>query len=254
MLNQVTGRWAIRTPKLGPLLAAVRRAAAELEKKGVHVEFEHVKGHDGVEGNEHVDTLAGLAVNHRQPAPPLQVVNIFKQSQDKESIIQKGHEKLAELVKKHWSEKYTVLDVSPPIPIANRTQIYLQQGVTGSLLLHFPQLALVNTRTTKLVALATGFRRVRGGASLLTMDEAAFNTAKMLEHAMGLDVMLVHRPHARDNWMTEKELGFGLLDNPTPIRCIAIGHVKAGQRFTRDGWPPFVELVGGVWTVVMTDD
>ena len=251
VLNQVTGRWALRAQKLGPLLAAVRRVAADLDKKGVHVWYEHVKGHDGIEGNVLVDSLAGRAVIEQSPEPPLSVKNIFDQSQDKGSIIQKGHEKLAELVKEHFNSQYTVLDVGIQIPVSQRTQIYLQHGVTGQLLLHFPQLALINANHTKLVVLATGFKRVAGTSlALLTMDESAFHTAKELGR-MGTDVMLVHRPHARDKWMTDKELGFGVVDRATPMRHISVRHLTAGRRFTRDGWPPFVELVGGVWTVLL---
>ncbi len=253
IIKQVTGKWALRAAKLGPLHAAVRRVIGDIENSGVTVSFEHVRGHAGIVGNELVDSLATTAVMTRAPAPAA-ILAVLDQSHDKASVAQKGHEKLAILVKEHFGKRFTVLDVAPEIPISQRTFIHLQNTMSGKLLLQFPQLAITSRHYTALVALATGFKRVRNGLPAVpTMDESAFAVAKALG-AVGSKVLVVHRPHATDHWMTMRELGWSSDDEVAPAVYLSIHELCAGKRFSQDGWPPFVELINTLpWMTIDSD-
>ena len=119
----------------------------------------------------------------------------------------------------------------------------MQQGDhTSELLLQLPRLVLIKNGHASLLFLSTGFYKKNPGHAVRTMDLAAFNTAQALSQAK-YNIVVVHRPHSRDRWMTDVGLGWGGSGCTVPMACIDFKDLSSGAEFKKEGWPPFVELV-----------
>ncbi|KKL94333.1 hypothetical protein LCGC14_1865750, partial [marine sediment metagenome] len=81
VVNQVAGRWQLRAPKLVTLCYEVRSRMRGLEESGrISVALHHIRGHQGVAGNERADTLAGVAAESRKWAYP-SLISLLKRSE-----------------------------------------------------------------------------------------------------------------------------------------------------------------------------
>jgi ribonuclease HI len=241
VINQIMGVWALRVAKLGPLHAAAVKALSDLQKL-TPVRLEHVRGHKGEEGNEAADALAGFAVEQHLPASPM-VMKFVEQSRDKITIVKKGHEKLEDLVR----STFGVQSFKPLLTTDQRAVLNQQKDATSELVLQFPQLIIAKDGTTHLLLLATGFKMLAHPTdpprAVRTMDLSAFNTAKRLASA-GYQILVAHRPHSKDRWMTDVDLGWGVTGAPVPLKIASIDTLSNGKIFDKDGWPPFVQVNG----------
>lgn len=66
VLQQIKGAWQLRATHLHPLRTAAREAWARTELM-ISCKLTHIRGHQGIEGNEQADRLAGLAVIGKLP-------------------------------------------------------------------------------------------------------------------------------------------------------------------------------------------
>lgn len=240
VINQVLGEWAVRVAKLGPLHAAVIREMGRLKELGITVTLEHVRGHRGEEGNELADEMAGYAVEHHLPAHA-RILKYVAHSHDKSVIKKKGHEKLYDDVLKAFNN--TVMDLSAGIPNTARV-VFNQQNddPTSALVLQFPRLVSVRDGKTRLLSLSTGFKRLGDSKiTIRTMDKSAFEVASSLGQA-GYNVIVLHRPHSKDSWMTDVQLGWGTTGKEVPMAYTDVNNLTAGEVFAQEGWPPFIEL------------
>ena len=245
VINQVLGTWVVRNAQLGPLHAAVLRELKELEADNIKVTFEHVRGHQGEEGNEEADRLAGQAVIERVQ-PSNVVMKYIEQSQDKSRITKKGNEKLYDDVVSAARTSCVIIPLSAGLSADARA--LLNQGghdKTSSLVLQFSRLAVsVEDGCANLIAFTTGFKRLEETV-VRTMDYEAFQTVLRLGES-GYNVIVIHRPHSNDKWMTDVQMGWGGTGREVPAVFQRIGNLTGGQVFRDEGWPPFVELKSSV--------
>ena len=81
VVNQVAGRWQLRALKLVTLCYEVRSRMRGLEESGrISVTLHHIRGHQGVVGNERADALAGTAAESREWAYP-SLISLLKRSE-----------------------------------------------------------------------------------------------------------------------------------------------------------------------------
>lgn len=244
VVQQVTGKWAMYSPKLRPLWQRARRLLAELTASGWEVRLAHVAGHAGVAGNEAADQLAGEAVDLQAPAPAeyRRLVEVSEQ----EAVALRGHQMLGRAVRQDLLQQGHCTVTYPGVVDPQMRRALHQHGGEQALrLLRGPNLLTVLPSGPLALATLTSFTKGPGGRVLRAVTEDMWGALSALALG-GQPVLVVHAPYSKGKWLTEWGEAAELSPVVALARRIAVEPVEAPAGWfptlaMRAEWTPWAE-------------
>ena len=244
VLNQVSGEWAQNSKNLRCLWEEVNRQLNFIKGAGdVTVTLQHVRGHQGIVGNEEADRLAGLAADSHAAIDPW-FAGLIRDAHAN-AVRSQGFEELASTILS-WLRGQGIKAIDNP-RIADkfgRRMLREVNDIGAQTLLYAPEIVAVLPYTgTTLIAIATRFVPVNGGRALHVMPAEEWSALHRWQ-GQGANVLVVHKPYGAHHWMTNRELRWGTDNKEATATCSLLSDISGEDLGTRcpTGWTPTVNL------------